>query len=292
MKNLFTTKKINQKGLIKQFFKAYEVGVLGCGKYSLPWIDLSEYIVWPTNVNLILKEIKLALEKFDGSFAASSCLMPEKINGYNFMTYYEFNADKFIPTDILNTFTTIYDLNKWVNLNLSRPIWKTVLVAKKHPLPTYYWTQKHGPGNIWQNNDLKLTQTWIESQTQLFKSIGRVVIFENICNNSVTIHRDCAISENGHNSHFVNLQFVENRPVFVYDEITNEKIYIPSQAYMFNECDYHGVDFESKVNFTIRIDGTFHEHICNKLNFIDGKVFSKDYISGSKLEKLKIIDID
>jgi hypothetical protein len=76
----------------------------------------------------------------------------------------------------------------------------------------------------------------------------------------------------------------------MYDEITKEKIYTSSRAYMFNESDCHGVDAEEENNFTIRIDGTFQDHVCEKLGFVEGQVFSLKYKNGYKFNDLHVID--
>jgi hypothetical protein len=58
---------------------------------------------------------------------------------------------------------------------------------------------------------------------------------------------------------------------------------------MFNESDCHGVDDDGD-HFTIRIDGIFHDDVCEKLNLVQGTVFSKESISYEKLKNLKIVD--
>jgi len=287
--DLLVTRQINQLGLSKTFFKWYEMGILGCGKNSLPWFNFEPFISWPKNPSGIIDEINSVLP-LEQSMVNAPCLLPDDLNGYTFFTHYEYYAEKYIPEDVLNSFSNIYEMSTWVINNLSRPVWKNVLMAKKHPDRSQYWKRKNFDEGVWVDN-LPLTQTWIESLTDIFKHVGRVVIYQSLNGNGVPIHRDYPTNVNGHNSHFIIVQLSGKRSAFVYDEITKEKIYTNSRAYMFNECDCHGIDAEDVSNFSIRIDGAFQDHICHEFNLINGKVFDLDYINGHKFNNMKIIEL-
>lgn len=279
------------QGLVKKLFKWYEVGVLGCGVESMPWINLENLIEWPSTLESIKNEIHSAIDTIGFAPGGGSCLIPSDINGYEFLTYYQYFQEKYIPEDVLNKFAAQHEYDKWVIENLSKPIWQSVLLAKSQPNKQDYWKRKHQLGAIWNPYyKIPLTKQWIDSlETYLFKTIGRVVIYRTNKNQSVPIHRDFPITE--HKAHFVNFQISNtSRPAFVYDEITKQKIYTVSKAYLFNESDCHGVDGDEENSFTIRIDGTFHDSIVQKLKLDNGYIFSKNSFSYQNLNKLKIYD--
>lgn len=292
LSNIWIHKVFNKQGLAKNMFKWYESGILGCGTESVPWIDLTEFITWPNNTEEIISEIKSQLLINNRNYGGGTCLLPKSLNGYHFLTHYQLFSNKYISKEILNTVKTNQELDNWVIENLSKQIWEKALMLKSQPIKTQYWSHKHLEGAVWNKSlNLPLTINWINSLTRLFKYTGRVVVYQNKQNHAVPIHRDFPINSLGHSCHFVNIQLTsDNRPAFVYDEITKEKIYTSSKAYMFNECDCHGVDSEADSNFTIRIDGTFQDDVCQKLNFINGKVFSLNYKNAFKFKQIKIFD--
>lgn len=277
------------KGLFKSMFKWYEVGILGCGLESRPWIDLENKIQWPDNLDDIANEIRRELDLVGHRPGGGTCLLPKSLNGYQFITYYQYFYDRYIPNDIWKSFQNPQSYDSWVAEHFSKPVWECALIAKKQPNPSDYWSKKHMPGATWQCN-LQLTQEWIDSlETYLFKHIGRVIIYRGKTDQGVPIHRDFPITE--HSAHFVNFQITStNRKAFVYDEVTDEKIYTLSRAYMFNESDCHGVEADGEDHFTIRVDGEFRDDISKDLNLIDGNVFSLNSKNYYKLKNLKVID--
>ena len=104
-----------------------------------------------------------------------------------------------------------------------------------------------------------------------FKEIGRVLFLCTYPGTGVCTHRDAQMTN--HKDHNINLFFdAGSRPSFIWDEITKEKIYLESSAksYFFNDRDYHGVDAEPEFRYTLRVDGTFNDDLCNELGLIDG----------------------
>ena len=282
-------KKWNDTGGNKWFYKWYEVGILGCGKESQPYIDMSQYIKFPGNADQIVKEITNNLQ-YGSPSAGGSCLLPKWLNGYNFLTHYEYFADKYIPQQVRNSINSIHQLDDWIVDNKLAPaIWRSALLLKTQPKKEDYWSKKHQPGAIWKY-DVPLTQAWIDGLA-IFKHVGRVMIYENRSESAVAIHRDTPINVDGTSNHFVNIQLTSvNRRAFVFDEVTREKIYTDTWAYMFNESDCHGVDEEIANNFTIRIDGEFHDEICEQIGLDNGKVFSSSSKSLYKLDNIKIVE--
>jgi hypothetical protein len=305
-------KQFNSSGSTKHMFKWYEAGILGCGPDSVPWIDMTDFVDWPENWDDIVNELREQLELAGKRSGGGTCLLPKELNGYHFLTHYEYFADKYIPSDVRETLKTSQALDAWVVANLGKPVWETALILKKQPDHSKFWTGKHSTGAEWQDPEIQkaynytrvdqgvtgrisgpipLTKTWINSLTRLFKHTGRILVYQNQIGHAVPTHRDYPINSYGHSAHFVNIQLTTpNRPAFMYDEITKEKIYTSSRAYMFNESDCHGVDAETENHFTIRIDGTFQDNVCEQLGFVNGQVFSLNYKNGYKFDSLKVID--
>ena len=281
-------KYINPR-LSKPFFRWYELGILGCGRSSEPWIDLAKFVPWPSNLRDIRDEILQEIRAKGHVAAGGHCLIPEHVNGVKFPTHYQFYWEDYISKDIAEQFNTKYEFDHYVYQNLSNPIWYSALNVVWHQ--DNVWGKKHLAGAQWNNmHQLPLLQMWLqEIEQSMFDSIGRVVIYSNLINSPVYIHRDYPVETESSQSHFVILQISsQNRKAFVYDEISDSKIYIGSSAYMFNELDCHGVDAEGEQNFTIRIDGTFKQSLCRELNFDQLNVFSNQSTNFNLLEKIKI----
>lgn len=114
-------------------------------------------------------------------------------------------------------------------------------------------------------------------KTLPFKHIGRVLFFTTYPNAGVVTHRDSIVAE--HKDHNINLFFTAGRPSFIWDEISGEKTYLDPSAksYFFNNRDYHGVDPEPVFRYTLRIDGTFTDELCEKLGLEDGYTWKWSY---------------
>jgi hypothetical protein len=116
-----------------------------------------------------------------------------------------------------------------------------------------------------------------------FKEIGRILFFATYPGAGVITHRDAHMID--HKDHNMNLFFeAGSRPSYVFNEINNEKIYLEkgAKSYFFNNRDYHGVDPEPNFRYTLRIDGTFTDELCEELGLVNGYTwhnnFKKDYI--------------
>jgi hypothetical protein len=83
-----------------------------------------------------------------------------------------------------------------------------------------------------------------------------------------------------HSDHNINLFFASgSRPSFIWDEKAKKKIYLDSDArsYFFNNRDYHGVDPEPVFRYTLRVDGTFTDELCEQLGLEDGRTWKWSY---------------
>lgn len=285
-KQVYITKQINNN-VSRRFVKWYESGLLGCGIKGLPWIDMTNIVPIPINVSDISKEIFEITKDMPSRSGTLSTIIPPEINkGQDIVSNYAFYSEKFIPEDVREKFTNLWEVDTWIYDNLSPKTWELTLTARMHL--TKFWDGKHDADCEWQC-ELPLLRTWVESLVgTVFEHIGRVVVFKTKPGNPVFIHRDDAGSP--HANHFINFQLNGKRPAFVYDEVERKKVYITSQVYTFNERDLHGVDAEDVENFTIRVDGKFLPEVCLKLNFIKGMVWDEYYATGKKLKTAKIYE--
>jgi hypothetical protein len=119
-------------------------------------------------------------------------------------------------------------------------------------------------------------------ETLPFKSIGRILFFTTYPNAPICTHRDSIIAE--HKDHNINLFFTGgDRSSFIWDSVNNDKIYLEkgARSYFFNNRDYHGVDAEPKFRYTLRIDGTFTDELCEELGLENGYTWKWDYEQNS-----------
>lgn len=115
-------------------------------------------------------------------------------------------------------------------------------------------------------------------ETLPFKHVGRILFFTTFPNTGVTIHRDGPMQD--HCDHNINLFFTSgSRKSFVWDEVKKEKVYLEQDArsYFFNNRDYHGVDPETSFRYTLRIDGTFTDELCEELGLENGYTWKETY---------------
>ena len=106
----------------------------------------------------------------------------------------------------------------------------------------------------------------------IFSKIGRVLFFISYPLSSIVTHRDYLPIK--HKDHCVNFYFSQGRPAYIYDEIQKKKFYLDPKcrAYFFNNRDYHGVDAEPAMRYTLRVDGTFQGNFAEKIGLKDGWV--------------------
>lgn len=138
--------------------------------------------------------------------------------------------------------------------------------------------QKTSGGNYTEaSRNFPLLMDYVK--TLPFKHIGRMLFFCTYPGAGVVCHRDANMVS--HKDHNINLFFTGgSRPSYVYDEISDSKIYLDNSArsYFFNNRDYHGVDPEPTFRYTLRIDGTFTDEICEELGLENGYTWCDDYI--------------
>ncbi len=101
-----------------------------------------------------------------------------------------------------------------------------------------------------------------------FEHIGRCNVMGLEAHDYGTLHRDGEPEElgaSGEPAHFITICPANNKRLYLWDEATCEKTYVPGRAYWFNDVDYHGVDADPFFRYSIRIDGVFRPDFLETL---------------------------
>lgn len=119
-------------------------------------------------------------------------------------------------------------------------------------------------------DDFQFIFDWIDAQ-DCFQEYGRVMFFFSEPNSAGKIHRDYP----EHAIHSPSDMFlwisgpVEKR-IFVYDKDTGEKVYSPSRAVIFDNCNFHGTEnLNDSTAWSLRVDGIFKKEWAEKVGIYD-----------------------
>lgn len=266
-----------------------EYGVKGVGKFRYPMVNMDKYIDHSMDDELH-QECCIGLAqaedyKMGMIYGAIPPEEAERLNCNQSWSQILKEVEKYDPTGVHRKClkqiveTTSPDL-------LFSAIYKYAYFAMDAAIPWFFalylkradfWKKTEDVG-VWTKSADLFPKLRKYLDTLPFKTIGRVLFFTTYPNAGVTIHRDANVVE--HSDHNINLFFsAGSRPSFVWDEIKKEKIYLDSSArsYFFNNRDYHGVDPEPRFRYTVRVDGTFTDELCEELGLVDGKTWSWNY---------------
>jgi len=290
-------KKIN-KDLTMHLFKWYEVGVLGVGPESKPFLDFSKYFEdapYKTMDSELQNIFATRADLHTNVMPGHGCIIPTHINNKKWLNYFVYRAEEYIPADVRARCKTRFDVIDWVYKNLAEPDWSDRLLISMNLSNTASWQAKHTNGTI--HHEFKeaapVFTSWLANNIgHVFKDIGRVIVFRNLRNVPVGIHRDYCITSTEQKLHSINFQFGRlDRPFFIYDEVTKERFYANGmRAYTFNDLDCHGLDAEDDNVYTVRVDGVFTDSFCQEQGLVNGVTWGPSSASYSKLDKLKIYE--
>jgi hypothetical protein len=287
MQELWIEKQIN-KNITKRIFKYYELGIMGCGRDSTPFLDLTNIIQLPKNKQEIFDELANNLVT-SRLYNKVSGIIPKELNqGRHLINYYYNFIENYIDQSTLDRFNTHDEFDQYILRNFDCKSWQNLLAPR---ISDIWFNKSLDNKSKWlDNHNTPKFKEWVESLREtVFDQLGRIIVFNSRINEPVMIHRD--YHYRAHTSHFINFQFSGATNIaFVYDEVTKEKIYVDTPFYMFNECDLHGVDACSEPRFTVRIDGVFKPHICELLDLNNGNVWDENSSSFSKIKNIKIIE--
>jgi hypothetical protein len=270
-------------------FDYEEYGVKGVGKNRLPFVNMDKYVDNSKNTELHIE----------------SCIGLAKIRSYELTTFYGdippeekelrsvkdiwsvivANLNRYDPTGVHRA--AIENIIDTTDPSLTYiTVYKYCYFAMNAIIPWYFsvflrrslFKDKTNNTVEWENcsNYFPKLKSYID--TLPFKDIGRVLFFTTLPNQGVITHRDSVVKE--HKDHNINFFFDQGtRPSFIWDEIKKEKLYLERGAtsYFFNNRDYHGVDPEPNFRYTLRIDGTFSDELCDELGLDNGYTWKWDY---------------
>lgn len=266
---------LNICGVTIPHFDYDEYGPQGVGKNHTPIVNMDEYVDHSIDEKLHYECLKgLALNEHNfkmGMFFGA--LPPEEEKRLNGKSWTSIAKDLDLNTGHGKTIKELLEKEKnfksvyrymYFGMNAVIP-WFFGLYLKENSF------QDKSSNGQWTeaSKDFPMLMEYLESLP--FKHIGRVLFFCTYPNAGVAIHRDAMMQD--HKDHNINLFFDGGgRPSFIWDEKKKEKIYLDPSAksYYFNNRDYHGVDPEPNFRYTLRIDGTFTDELCDKLGLEDG----------------------
>ena len=270
-------------------FPYEEHGTKGAGKFRQPIINMDQYIDHSMDDELHI-ECCLGLaraENYQVSMAYGG-LPPEereKFNGKDSWSEMLRELKKHDPTGvhrqvIENIFAT-EDKDTATGI-----VYRYMYFAVGAVIPWFYglllkrnrFRDKTASLHDWEPSARHFPKLLEYIKTLPFKDVGRVLFFATYPNGGVVTHRDSVLAE--HKDHNINLFFSSGqRPSYIWDEIEKTKTYLDpaARSYFFNNRDYHGVDPEPVFRYTLRIDGTFTDELCEQLGLEDGYTWKWDY---------------
>lgn len=270
-------------------FDYEKFGVKGVGKKHLPIINMDKYIDHSRNEELHIEACRgLAISsnyKMGMTFGALPPDQVKKFGGKDCWTQMIKDIEQHDPTGTHRKAMESILSDPTVENKLPS-IYKYCYYALGSTIPWYFalylkestFQNKTEDNGIW-TEDAKLFPKLQEYlKTLPFKTIGRVLFFTTYPNCGVLTHRDSIVAD--HKDHNINLYFSAGwRPSYIWDEVKQEKIYLESGArsYFFNNRDYHGVDPEPVFRYTLRIDGTFTDELCEELGLEEGYTWRESY---------------
>ncbi len=99
-----------------------------------------------------------------------------------------------------------------------------------------------------------------------FSATGRMLIIYDASGRAVSAHRDHDSSELCHE--FIWFRTNLDKPFFMLDPVSNEKLYVRSHAAWFDTVNqYHGADETGRLSVSIRVDGIFSDEFRRLIPF-------------------------
>lgn len=274
-----------------------ECGVMGVGAKGVPIINMDPYIDHSLDEELHLEMCTgMALSKGFEFGRCNGALPPSEVEKYfgndcNVMTLA--NLDRIDPNGVhrKNILDIVSKVSPKEERFIHQAVFKYCYFALGSVIPWFFvmYIKQSSFFEKGRQND-SITEDGVHFpklleyvKTLPFKEVGRIKVFCTYPGAGVLIHRDGPVQE--HSDHNINLFFGQGyRPTFVYDEVEKRKIYLEegSRSYYFNNRDFHGVDSEPSFRYTVRVDGTFTDEMCETLSLVNGKTWCEDYLKGRK----------
>ena len=265
-----------------------EYGIKGVGKNRLPIISMDRYIDHSKDCDLHIECCKgLALSEEYKMGMIYGGIPPEevaKFAGHDCWSEMLKDLDKHDPTGVHRA--ALKEVIEKSHGKEMQAMYKYAYFAMGAVIPWFFavYLKKNDFGKKTLDQGqwteaAKLFPNVVEYINRLpFKTIGRVLLFTTYPNAGVVTHRDSVVAE--HRDHNINLFFAGGeRPSFIWNEKTKEKIFLEkgARSYFFNNRDYHGVDPEPVFRYTLRVDGTFTDELCEELGLENGYTWKWSY---------------
>ena len=112
---------------------------------------------------------------------------------------------------------------------------------------------------------------WVESMTDIFEHVGRVIFFHCDHDGIPFEHRDLD-AKNGmnvivpHRNEFIHIRPNTKKAMYLWDPESKDKTYLNTRAAWWNDVDWHGGERIMEQSYGLRIDGKFTEQFRKKLN--------------------------
>ena len=283
---LHTSSRLHTQNILS--YPYVEYGTKGVGKNRLPIISMDQYIDHSQDQQLHIECCKgLALSEEYKMGMIYGGIPPEevsKFSGHDCWSEMLNNLEKYDPTgEHKAALKDVIDRSPGKEM---QAMYKYAYFALGAVIPWFFalYLKKNDFGKKTQDlgqwtEAAKLFPNVVNYVNQLpFKTVGRVLFFTTYPNAGVVTHRDSVVAE--HKDHNINLFFASGgRPSFIWDEVNKEKTYLDKDArsYFFNNRDYHGVDAEPIFRYTLRVDGTFTDELCEHLGLEDGHTWKWSY---------------
>lgn len=291
MNQKHTKRQLAGRDIISYPYREY--GIKGVGRNRFPIISMDQYIDHSQDEQLHIECCKgLAVCNDYKMGMVYGGLPPEevaKFNGNDCWSEILYNIEQNDPTGIhRQALKEVADMSPGQE---QQAMYKYAYFAMGAVIPWFFacylkrnnFSSKTHDVGEWTENAKHFPNVIKYLDTLPFKSIGRVLFFTTYPRAGVAIHRDSIVAE--HKDHNINLFFSSGgRPSFIWDEKLKEKIYLEKDArsYFFNNRDYHGVDPEPVFRYTLRVDGTFTDELCQKLGLENGYTWKWDYENSPK----------
>lgn len=113
-------------------------------------------------------------------------------------------------------------------------------------------------------------RAWLEQLVPgVFTHLGRIIIFKAEHDCLMPFHRDLILPNEttytNHRHEFVHFRTNLDKPFYIWDPETDEKILANSHATFFNDQDWHSGGRTNKQTYSIRVDGIFTDQFRKRI---------------------------
>jgi hypothetical protein len=143
----------------------------------------------------------------------------------------------------------------------AREVW-LARTKRQHP---YNYYDLDSP-ELWQRTEAatEFARLMDFINTLPFKATGRMLIMYDHVATTVPAHRDHLNSNICHE--FIWFRTNLNKPFYVLNHLTNEKLYVESYSAWFDTVNqFHGADPQNGLSFSIRVDGIFTDEFRRRI---------------------------